>query len=381
MARRRTPGSGSTFQDSHGQWWAKIPLPDGRTRRARCADRKGAEAALKALLVDRDDHRLDMNASQQSVKAWLESWLTAKMRTVAPRTFEFYERHANYAVPHIGTIRLEALQPHHVRTMLARVAVAGLSPRSCAHVLGVLHNALSMALRDRLVRENVAALVDKPRVIDYQAHVLSDQEVDRLLQAADGTRRVIRFGERIGELTHSEPERLQALIHMWIALGPRKMETLSLRWADYDQQRQLLTIADSKTVAGKRILPLPAALCDLLDSHWQQQQEERRVQGMKWKEHGLIFASAVGTPIGARNIQRLFKRVLADAGLPADIRIHDLRHTAATDLVAAGGDIKNVQAVMGHASVETTLKIYAKARADQARGTVDAADARRRKRG
>lgn len=380
MGRRRPPGEGSAFQDASGQWWAKVPTGNGGRRRARCLNAKDAEATRKRLVAERDAG-IGIGASHQSVETWLAHWLTAKRDTVKPSTFAFYQRHIEYMLSHIGSIRLEALAPQHIRQMLASLSRTSLSPQSVAHVRTVLHNALEMARRDRLVRENVAGLVDTPRVETYQAYVLSDDEIDMLLAAADGTRRVVRFGRDAGTVAPGEPERLRALIHLWIALGPRKSEALKLHWADYNKGRRELTILDSKTDAGRRVLPLTDDLCTLLDLHWQQQQEDRRVLGADWHEHGLIFASGVGTPIGQRNMIRLFKRVLKDAGLPDNVRIHDLRHTAATELIATGVDPKAAQAILGHASIETTLKIYAKAREGKGRAAVEAAaENRKRKR-
>jgi integrase len=85
----------------------------------------------------------------------------------------------------------------------------------------------------------------------------------------------------------------------------------------------------------------------------------------------------VGTPIAGRNLTRLFKRILRKAGLPVTIRLHDLRGTAITDWIAAGGDPKAVQAAAGHASVETTLTYYAQAKAENLRRTVEEAERRR----
>jgi hypothetical protein len=68
---------------------------------------------------------MDLSASQQSVKAWLEKWLEAKRGSVKSSTWAFYERHCAYMVDHIGYIKLEALEAHHVRAMLAALAKAG----------------------------------------------------------------------------------------------------------------------------------------------------------------------------------------------------------------------------------------------------------------
>lgn len=290
MARRRTRGSGSPYQDKHGQWWAKVPIGNGKTRRARCADRKDAEATLKKLLEDRDRYRIDLSASQQSVTAWLEQWLAAKKGTVKLSTWEFYERHCAYMVEHIGHIKLEALEAPHIRTMLAALGRAGLSPQSCEHVRGVLRNALEMARKDHLVRENVAKAVDGPRVPQYDAALLTDEEIVQLLDCVDGRRvLVVRWSRTRGTwrewVENVAPNRLAPLLHFILALGFRHGEVRNLRWADWNKAERTIRVRDAKTPSGWRILPLSDDLNDRLVALWAERQEERRLP--HWKEHEI----------------------------------------------------------------------------------------------
>lgn len=292
-----------------------------------------------------------------SVQAFLEYWLTAKRSTVTDGTLRFYIQHAEYAIPHIGKLPLEALEPRHVRAMLAALRKGGLSTRSCDHVLSVLGNALGMAVRERAVRENIIKLVERPRVEQFEPYVLQPAEIDRLLAAA----------------AHY---RLGAFLELTLALGTRNAELRQVRWADYQRDAQTLTIRDAKTAAGRRILPLTDHLCHILDTVWHERQEERQLP--HWQEHGLIFCSEVGTPLAHRNLLRWFKAVLRRAGLPEQIRLHDLRHTAITEWIAAGSDVKAAQELAGHARPETTMRIYARARDDAKRAAIVAAEERRK---
>lgn len=386
MARRRQRGAGSTYQDKHGQWWAKVPIAPKRTRRARCADAKDAEATRKKLIADRDGYRMDLSASQQSIKMWLEKWLEAKKETVKASTWEFYERHAAYMLPHIGHVKLEALEAHHIRSMLATLSRAGLSPQSCEHVRGVLRGALNMALKDHLVRENVAKLADKPKIAPFDAPLLTDEEIDALLDCVDGRRRLCpkRHVEKGRWVTVWEwresvaPERLAPLLHLVLALGFRRSEFLKLLWADWDRKAMTIRVRDAKTPSGWRTLPLSADLNDRLAALWDERQEERKLP--HWKEHGLIFASEVGTKIGERNISRWFDRIQEQAGLTRHIRIHDLRHAAISDWFAAGADPRAAQDLAGHASPITTQRIYAKSRATQRRDVIERVQERRKRR-
>jgi integrase len=90
---------------------------------------------------------------------------------------------------------------------------------------------------------------------------------------------------------------------------------------------------------------------------WRYLEEKMRLAGL-YKDHGLIFASGVGTPVNPENlVKRSFKPLLKKAGLPK-IRFHDLRHTCATLLLGRGVHPKLVQEHLGHATIAMTLDTY-----------------------
>lgn len=112
-----------------------------------------------------------------------------------------------------------------------------------------------------------------------------------------------------------------------------------------------------------------------LKKHRAVQAAERLVLGEAWAEPDLVFTTKIGTPLGKSDfIRRSFKAVLRRAGLP-DIRFHDLRHTAATLLLAAGENMRTIQEMFGHSRFSTTADIYAHVLPDQQRQTADKMDA------
>lgn len=382
MARRRTRGDGSAFQDKHGQWWAKIPLGNGKFRRARATDRKDAQAKLKQLITDRESG-LDLRGGQRPVREWLEEWLEAKRGTVAERTLEFYTRHCEYMVPHIGHIKLESLEARHVRGMLSALRQTSLSAQSIVHVRNVLRNALNMAKREHLVRENVAVLIDAPSVPQFEANILTDNETTALLNAVDGVRRrVIRRSRSTGEILSDtwvedvQPERWASLLHFVIALGFRRGEVIGLRWEDWDRNARTLRVRDAKTRSGHRVLPLSDDLNARLIEVWNERQSERQLP--HWKESGHIFTSGTGSAIMHRHLNRWFDRIQEQAGLTRHFRLHDLRHTAITNWFAAGADPRAAQDLAGHASAQTTLRLYAKSRDDQRRDVIEKSQKRKK---
>jgi integrase len=77
-----------------------------------------------------------------------------------------------------------------------------------------------------------------------------------------------------------------------------------------------------------------------------------------WQDHELVFPSSVGTPLSHRNVVRSFKALLHCVGLPATVRLYDLRHTCATLLLSRNVHPKYVQELLGHASIALTLDTY-----------------------
>jgi integrase len=112
--------------------------------------------------------------------------------------------------------------------------------------------------------------------------------------------------------------------------------------------------------AGRR-LDLSDELVALLRRHRAWQAQARSWAGGRWVDHGLVFASPWGTPLLPGNVLRDFRRLLRRAGVPAAYRLHDLRHTAASHLLADGVPLPEVSQILGHASPAITARLYAHA--------------------
>ena len=120
---------------------------------------------------------------------------------------------------------------------------------------------------------------------------------------------------------------------------------------------------------------LSANPAEALRAHRKRHLEERIARAGLWQEQGLVFPSSVGTPLGARNLQRHFKTVLEQAELPRNTRFHDLRHTCATLLLRQGVNPKFVQELLGHADISLTLNVYVHVLPDMGDAAVGALDA------
>ena len=363
--KRRAKGSGSVYRVKGRGWVAQRDRPssDGKRSFERRTFAAKAEALRQIADWQREAEALNRHPQAgDTVRVWCQHWLTTKVGTVKPATIEFYARHLGYATAHIGDVRLYDLTSQHIRDTLAALvpseATPGLAPRSRAYVRNTLRSALRMAVMDGVLDRNPADAVAAPQAPRYEAYALSDAELAALFMAVEG-------------------HRLATFWRFLADLGMRVGELSAAHWADYDREKATLRIRATKT-DRERSLPLTSSHVALLDAQWRALQDERS-DNPKWREHGLLFPTGNGTPMAHADVQRTFKAALARAGVPNRIRIHDLRHTAATNLIAAGVDIATVQYILGHRTSAVLLDIYSHHHADRNRAAVEKVEATRRK--
>lgn len=125
-----------------------------------------------------------------------------------------------------------------------------------------------------------------------------------------------------------------------------------------------------KSERSRRSITLPATLVALLRNQHAMLAEERLRLGAGWADEDRVFPGEGGGPLGQTTIRKALDRALVRAGLP-HIRVHDLRHTAATALLRAGGSLRDVQELLGHSSYALTADVYAHIRDDQRKATAD----------
>ena len=178
--------------------------------------------------------------------------------------------------------------------------------------------------------------------------------------------------------------RLDVLLLVALTTGMRRGELAALHWNDLDFKTGILQVrhnlawvtgmgyveGEPKTKSGRRKIALPRVVLNALQEHRERQDQARRKAGEQWKEHGLIFCNLSGGFFNPGYILQLFKRLVRKAGLP-DVRFHDLRHSAATVLIAAKVDLKVVSELLGHSSVAITADIYGHVLPEMQREVVD----------
>jgi integrase len=363
--RRNRNGEGCVYQRTDGRWAAV--LSDGGKRKTFY----GATAdEVQDKLTRARNQQLDnipFTDERLTVSHWLTTWLrNVRPPATSPKTWVTYEGFVRlHLIPGLGSIRLTKLQAQDVRNFLSEKLDAGLSARTVRHLRACLRAALNQAISDDLIQRNAASKVKPPEIQPRTLDVYSPDEARQLLEAVRG-------------------HRLEALFAAAIGLGLRMGECLGVQWSDLDFTRGLLTVrhslqrikrvrrgdvvkeGEAKTERllgqpkGKKIhtLRLPTVVLDALRRHQSRQQEERSLAGTAWRgDSKFVFVSTVGTALEQRRLDRVFKDLCDGAGLRR-IRFHDLRHSAASLLIAQGVHPRMIQELLRHSSIQLTMDVY-----------------------
>jgi integrase len=349
---RRGHGEGSISQRKDGRYQAAITLDNHKRKYFYGKTRKEVQDKLNRALYEQKQGTL-VTGPHQTLKAQLERWLEQVCKlTMRPNTYKSY-RSAIYChlIPSLGHIKLQKLTIGDLQAFYAEKR-GKLKAGSLAVMNAGLSDALEDALKQGLVARNVAKLVDLPHAERYEGRILTVEQARTLLAVARGSR-------------------LDALLLVAVTTGLRRGELVALYWNDVDLEKGILQIrhnltwvhgmgyvvGEPKSKAGRRKIALSSVVVEVLKEHKMRQEQARTQMGKKWQEYGLIFCNVYGGYFNPGRVWYLFKKLLKQAGLP-DVRFHDLRHGAATVLLAAKMDLKAVSELLGHSSVAVTVDIY-----------------------
>ncbi len=307
------------------------------------------------------------------IRVWLRDYAE---HNVAASTLQRYRGIVeSHIIPTLGSRRLADLRPIDIQAAYTRwlspggrcgSEMRGLSPRTVLHHHRLLREALNQAVRWQLLARNPCDSVEPPRPTRAEVKVLDGREAKRLLDAA-------------------KAEPLYALYHTAVTTGARLGELLALRWQDVDFEGSRMSVSRTvrrysdngyvfsspKTHRSRRPIALDAKTKDVLLEHRRRQLERRLLVGPAYDDQDLVFATSTGTPLGDSTVRTTFTRILQAAGLKR-IRLHDLRHTAATLMLKAGVNPKVVSDRLGHSTISITLDIYSHVLPDMQRDGAEA---------
>jgi integrase len=311
-----------------------------------------------ARLISEISSGTHVDPTRLTVGAFLDRWLEHMKALLTPRSHERYTEIARKnLVPLIGGIALTKLQPVAISQAYAKALESGrrdgrggLSPGTVRYMHRILRQALQQAVRWQLLPRNPADAVKSPKLERKEMKVLD----------ADGTAELIEAARKTS---------LFVPVLLAVLCGIRRGEIAALRWRSVDLERGQLSVVASaeqtknavrekppKSGRGRTVC-LPSLLVDELRQHRIEQAENLLRLGVRLEDAHHVVIRADGRPLQPRSLTHAFKFFVRKLGL-ARVRLHDLRHSHATHLLASGVHPKVAQERLGHASVAITLDLY-----------------------
>jgi integrase len=291
--------------------------------------------------------------SNQPLARYLRGWHRTLRRTSSTR--RIYERIITHIEQHpVGSKPLGKLRRHHIQSWVDELAER-YEPATVRQWHACLRSALTAATRLELIPRNPALGIDLPPAVESSWVMLDSAQVHRLIH-------------------ENSDDPYHAAWVLAVTLGLRKGELLSLMWSDIDLGRGELRVArtvrraeDSgwfiadmpKTTKSRRVLRLPLTAQLALKRHQSAQETRRAALGSRWIVSGMVFDAGHGEPHPHPTIlQNAWAATRARLGFPTNTRLHDLRHTAISNMLAIGLPITTVATIAGHASPAITLSTY-----------------------
>lgn len=373
----------------------------------------------KDALPTPDEVRRDLRAGRDlgdktTVGEWLDQWL--EQETHRKATEVSYESHVRlYLKPLIGDKRLDRLTVGHLvemfnaiedgndqieaanadrRALLERIKATStradkralraelaalppfrrpVGPSSRQRIRATLRAAINDAIAQQLCTFNPAQHVqiatEKPRPLIWTAERVQEWQETGQRPSAVMVWTPAQAGAFLDYVAEHDPE-FEAMWHLMVFRGPRRGEVAGLAWTEMRLDVGTVQISSQiteveykiaegapKSEAGIRTVPLDAESLRLLKAHRKRQVARKLELGTAWVDSGKVFTADDGSHLRPSWIGDRFEKLYTAAGLPP-VRLHDLRHVAATLMLAAKVDMKVVQATLGHSMMSTTSDLY-----------------------
>jgi integrase len=354
MARKRADGEGTITQRSDGRWMARLSVPravDGKAHRIAVYGTTQAEVVqkLKNLRQQRDLNAKSI-IGKDTLTGYLQRWLENDVAVNRDeKTYQEYEGTVRlYITPFVGHLKLAKLDGEQLVAWQGTLKRKGFSPNMRLRAIRVLRNALNKAVKLRVIPFNPIAALDKPKVIRKEVVPLEPEVCQRLFE-------------------NCQAHRLGDLIVLAAMTGLRKGELFAIEWnaVNLDEgvlvvRRQLqelkgLKLKEPKTQAGKRVVSLDPVAAEALRNRLKKAQDE----GFEPEQVPIVFPNIRGGYLRGSNFDRnVWYPIREAAGIPDTFVFHDLRHTQASLMLAAGVDLKVIQKRLGHRDFATTANTY-----------------------
>ena len=384
---RRPRGTGHLYE-KHGAYYARWRKSNGHlvNRKVGAARKPGSANGLTRAEAEKRFRRLQDQEEQQPVVRRIgpaptvaeacES-LRRRLEVEGSRTAYLQNCESMQRVhvePALGRAAVERVTTAQIEAFAARMLSSGYAPKTVRNVLSFLHSTFEQARRLDWIETNPAQTAARPKRrrqgdVDPNLKFLTLPELDRVLAAIPDhevfrSPRPHRRG-RAGPAPPPPPDVLGPVLRVVVlaaaTTGLRQSELLGLRWREVDFDARRIRVRNAfvrgehssegkSDLSTRRSVPMADVLAEQL-SRWS-----------TWTAFSagadLVFAHPqTGRPLDRTKVTRRFKQACRDAGVRVVV-FHDLRHTFATQLAAAGEPLRAIQEFLGHADLKTT-QIYA----------------------
>jgi integrase len=368
----------------HGWYFVlRVPGQQHPVKRGGFPTQAAAEQALQSLR-SRQSAGTDLAAGQQTVADYLKEWLVGKAGIAADTRVSYASHLRLYLTPGLGALRLDQLRDTHIEELYAAMRQIGTDVRRPSPVLrrllaarqqaraqdrplsasrirrahATLHSALRSAVRRRRPQHNPAEHIELASGRAPKAVVWTEPRVALWRRTDKRYPVAVWTPEQAGAFLDAvADDRLYALWPLIAYRGLRRGEAVSLAWADVDLAGGSVRVAGTKSETSQRTVSLDAATVGELRAHRTRQLAERRAWGQAWTDTGQVFAREDGTLLAPNVVSDRFDRLVRVTGIPP-IRLHDLRHTAASPAYRATRNLKMVSELLGHSGIHITGDIY-----------------------
>jgi integrase len=328
-------------RDGRG-WEARYRAPEGRQRSKVFGTKREADRFLARVDADQQrgewvDPRLGRVRFDEYTANWMHSTTHWRPGTVA----NVESRLRRHILPAFGSHPLGRIQPVDVRAWIAEMTRTGLSASSVVAAYRVFARIMRTAEIDGYIVRTPCLGISLPRETSHhEMHYLDHEQVALLAGSIDA--------------------RYRALIYTAAYTGMRWGELAALQVRNVNLLRGNIDIVEASTevnghlhvgptkTGARRAVSLPRFLGEMLSAHLERYPPV----------DGFLFTSAEGCPLRRNFYRRDFKPCVRAAGLPEDLRFHDLRHTCAALLIAQGAHPKEIQERLGHSTIRLTFDRY-----------------------
>jgi integrase len=359
VQRRRPYKTGSIEDRGRGVYRLRVVVKDPSTRRL-IRRSKTVHVPGRSVQRELEDEMAKFRTevletasvgAKTTMGRLLDEWLENLDPGLAQNTVEVYRKRVDKQIrPALGTVRLDQLKTHTIDTFYTKLSAEGLAPRSVQLVHSVLRAVLQQGVDWAWLPSNPAVRARRPKVARTDKLALTPEEVAAIYEAAD------------------EPA-VKVAIGLAATTGMRRGEVCGLKWSDIDSETGLVTIErawvsddhgqhlTTTKSKKKRIIPLGPFGEQVLATY-------ERHQKAEWGELGEWVVSYTNgdVPFSARTLTSDFGRLAKDLGIAGTV--HDLRHFAQSQLVAAGIDPVTAARRAGH-TPEVMMATYAHGTTEQ----------------